>query len=123
MKETRFKPDPKQPFGLHDCHINGIDVSDGNITLYSAFSTASMISSAVFVPFSLKYPDTTRMDLPMLTSVTQSGLRFFSVVFTFFSIIAAPFSRHFPQYLCGMIGGVFIVRLIPVFSKSFMGKA
>lgn len=33
MKETRFKPEPKQPFGLHDCHINGINVSDGNIML------------------------------------------------------------------------------------------
>lgn len=33
MKETRFKPEPKQPFGLHDCHIDGIDVSEKNIIL------------------------------------------------------------------------------------------
>ena len=33
MKETRYKPEPNQPFGLHDCHINGIKVSDGNVTL------------------------------------------------------------------------------------------
>ncbi|MCQ2555119.1 MAG: hypothetical protein MJ171_05660 [Clostridia bacterium] len=33
MKETRFKPESVQPFGLHDCHIDGIQMSDGNVTL------------------------------------------------------------------------------------------
>ncbi|MCI6583119.1 MAG: hypothetical protein MSH15_14255 [Oscillospiraceae bacterium] len=33
MKETRYNPEPNQPFGLHDCHINEIDASDGNVIL------------------------------------------------------------------------------------------
>ena len=34
MKETRYKPDPKQPYGLHDCRIGRIEIKDGNIRLY-----------------------------------------------------------------------------------------
>lgn len=33
MKETRYTPDPKQPFGFHDCHINRITFADQNIKL------------------------------------------------------------------------------------------
>lgn len=33
MKETRYRPEQYHPFGLHDCHIDGIDMADGNVTL------------------------------------------------------------------------------------------
>ena len=33
MKETRYQADPKQPYGLHDCHINGMHIGGGNIML------------------------------------------------------------------------------------------
>ena len=33
MKQTRYTPNPNQPFGFHDCHINGIDVVGGNLKL------------------------------------------------------------------------------------------
>ncbi len=33
MKETRYKADPQQPYGLHDCKINCIEIADGNLTL------------------------------------------------------------------------------------------
>lgn len=34
MKETRYKADPKQPYGLHDCRINRMEIVDGNIKLF-----------------------------------------------------------------------------------------
>ena len=33
MKETRYKPTTSVPFGLHDCHINEIDMIDDNLIL------------------------------------------------------------------------------------------
>ena len=33
MKQTRYTPDPKQPYGFHDCHINGMEITDGNLRL------------------------------------------------------------------------------------------
>ena len=33
MKETRYKADPKQPYGLHDSKINRMEIADGNLTL------------------------------------------------------------------------------------------
>ena len=29
MKETRYKADPKQPYGLHDCRIDCMEIADG----------------------------------------------------------------------------------------------
>ena len=34
MKETRYKADPKQPYGLHDCRINRMEMADGNLKLF-----------------------------------------------------------------------------------------
>ena len=31
MKQTRYTPNPNQPFGFHDCHINGMDVVGRNL--------------------------------------------------------------------------------------------
>ena len=33
MKETRYKADPKQPYGLHDCHINGMTISNDDLMI------------------------------------------------------------------------------------------
>ncbi len=33
MEETRYQPDPKQPFGLHDCRIDEIRISNNNLIL------------------------------------------------------------------------------------------
>lgn len=33
MKQTRYTPDPKQPYGFLDCHINGMEITDGNLRL------------------------------------------------------------------------------------------
>ena len=28
MKETKYKADPKQPYGLHDCKIDCMEIAD-----------------------------------------------------------------------------------------------
>lgn len=33
MQETRYRPDPKQPFGLHDCRIDGMKINGKNLEL------------------------------------------------------------------------------------------
>lgn len=33
MDETRYQPDPKQPFGLHDCRIDGMRILGNNLEL------------------------------------------------------------------------------------------
>ena len=33
MEETRYRPDPKQPFGLHDCRIDGMKLSGNDLEL------------------------------------------------------------------------------------------
>lgn len=33
MKETRYKADPRRPYGLHDSHITGMTFSGGNLKL------------------------------------------------------------------------------------------
>lgn len=33
MIETRYVADPKQPYGLHDCRIDNMEISNGNLTL------------------------------------------------------------------------------------------
>lgn len=33
MTETRYTPDPGQPYGLHDCRINGMSISGENLML------------------------------------------------------------------------------------------
>ena len=33
MRETRYKPATNSPFGLHDCHINGIEMTNENLVL------------------------------------------------------------------------------------------
>ena len=32
MKETRYKANLKQPYGLHDCKIDRMEIADGNLT-------------------------------------------------------------------------------------------
>jgi hypothetical protein len=33
MKETRYKADPQQPYGLHDCRISEMTIKDSNLKL------------------------------------------------------------------------------------------
>lgn len=33
MKETRYKANPGQPYGLHDCRIDGIELENDNLRL------------------------------------------------------------------------------------------